>query len=64
MLPHPVIGVVEDSLHGLAGSDDGLPGCLCERELLAQAGGREERANVADAGILSALRSTPNQFRA
>jgi hypothetical protein len=51
-----VIGVIKNGLNGLAGSDDGLPGRQRERELLAQTGGREERANVADAGILSALR--------
>ena len=51
-----VVSVIENGLNGLAGSDDGLPGRQRERELLAQTGGREEWANVADAGILSALR--------
>ncbi len=56
-----VVGVIQNGLHGLAGSDDGLPGCQREGELLAQAGGREERANVADAGVLSALRAASTQ---
>ncbi len=54
-ISHPIVGVVEDGLHSLTGSDDGLPGRQREGELLAKAGGREERANVADAGILGAL---------
>ena len=57
-----VVGIIEDGLHGLAGSDDGLPGRLREGQLLAQAGRRKERANVADAGILSALREAARQI--
>jgi hypothetical protein len=50
-----VVSVIENGLHRLASSDDGLPGCQCEGKFLAQTGGREERANVADAGVLSTL---------
>ena len=61
-LPHPIVGVVEDGLHSLAGSDDGLPGSQREGKFLAKAGGREERANVADAGILCALHRVQCKF--
>ncbi len=63
-----VVGVIENGLHGLAGSDDGLPGRQREGELLAKTGGREKRTNVTDAGVLSALReeaprvSSTNKF--
>jgi len=51
-----VVSAIEDGRGGTAGGEDGLASLGCQGDLLLEAGGGEEGANVADAGIGGSLR--------